>query len=104
MDDNYIITLPVAIMDNNCILTLPLAILCVILLKTFFWDTLYILIMQNILNRPYTASQRARPAWSLPGRECPKPQIHRDLPQGGELASLCRIVSGYETFKSTLSD
>ena len=36
MDDNSIITLPVAIMDNNCILTLPLAILCVILLKTFF--------------------------------------------------------------------
>ena len=32
MDDNYIITLPVAIMDNNCILTLPVAILCVILL------------------------------------------------------------------------
>ena len=99
MDDNSIITLPVAIMDNNCILTLPVPILCVILLYT-----LYILIMQNILNRPYTASQRARPAWSLPGRECPKPQIHRDLPQGGELASLCRIVSGYEIFKSTLSD
>ena len=36
MDDNYIITLPVAIMDNNCILTLPVAILCVILLWTFF--------------------------------------------------------------------
>ena len=30
MDDNSIITLPVAIMDNNCILTLPVAILCVI--------------------------------------------------------------------------
>ena len=103
MDDNSIIILPVAIMDNNCILTLPVPILC-LFYCILFWDTLYILIMQNILNRPYTASQRARPAWSLPGRECPKPQIHRDLPQGGELASLCRIVSGYETFKSTLSD
>ena len=103
MDNNYIITLPVAIMDNNCILTLPVPILC-LFYCILFWDTLYILIMQNILNRPYTASQRARPAWSLPGRECPKPQIHRDLPQGGELASLCRIVSGYEIFKSTLSD
>ena len=93
MDDNSIIILPVAIMDNNCILTLPVPILC-LFYCILFWDTLYILIMQNILNRPYTASQRARPAWSLPGRECPKPQIHRDLPQGGELASLCRIVSG----------
>ena len=41
MDDNYIITLPVAIMDNNCILTLPVPILCLFYCILFLGHPVY---------------------------------------------------------------